>query len=73
MLFNTSHVTLTHAGSGVVLDFTALEGLKGWHEEALPPLQVKVAQVRDELLACACIYAHTHMHSRTHALLYPPP
>jgi hypothetical protein len=45
MLFSSSRVTLLHEPSGVALDFTALGALRGWLQEGLPPLQVKVAQV----------------------------
>uniref|UniRef100_A0A7S0RYW5 TIP41-like protein n=1 Tax=Chlamydomonas leiostraca TaxID=1034604 RepID=A0A7S0RYW5_9CHLO len=44
MLFSSSRVTLEHEASGLALDFTAADALKGWVSEALPPLQVKVAQ-----------------------------
>lgn len=44
MLFSSSRVTLEHEASGVALDFTAADALKGWVSEALPPLQVKVAK-----------------------------
>ncbi len=45
MLFSSSRVTLLHEASGVALDFTALDALRAWKQEGLPPLQVKVAQV----------------------------
>mmetsp|Transcript_6371 Transcript_6371/g.14150 ORF Transcript_6371/g.14150 Transcript_6371/m.14150 type:complete len:312 (-) Transcript_6371:336-1271(-) len=44
MLFNRSRLTLLHEASGVALDFNALDALRGWQEEGLPPLQVSVAQ-----------------------------
>ncbi len=48
MLFSSSRVTVLHEASGMALDFTALGALQAWHEEKLPPLQVKVAQVRTQ-------------------------
>lgn len=42
-LFGHSRVTLTHAPTGLVIDFNAFDALHGWQEEGLPPLQVKVA------------------------------
>eukprot|EP00983_Pelagomonas_calceolata_P110517 1159679-Pelagomonas_calceolata.AAC.6 len=43
MLFNTSGVSLAHEPSGVAITFTAMDALRGWRQEDLPPLQVKVA------------------------------
>lgn len=44
VVFGNSRVTLTHVGSGTVLCFTALDALRGWVEEGLPPLQLQVAE-----------------------------
>ena len=52
MLFNQSRLTVVHEASGLVFDFNALDALKGWKQEALPPLQVSVATVRAGFSAC---------------------
>jgi type 2A phosphatase activator TIP41 len=44
ILFGNSGLTLTHAASGVALSFTALDALRAWRREDLPPLKVTVAQ-----------------------------
>ena len=43
MLFDHSHVTLTHEPSGSSIHLNALDALREWREEALPPLQVTSA------------------------------
>lgn len=44
ILFGNSSLQLRHDASGVVLSFTALDALKQWKEDDLPPLKVQVAQ-----------------------------
>lgn len=40
IVFGNSCVTLTHEASGATVSFTALDALRGWVDEGLPPLQV---------------------------------
>jgi len=44
ILFGNSSLELTHAASGVTLSFGALDALRAWRTEDLPPLKVTVAQ-----------------------------
>jgi len=44
MLFAGSSVQLRHAASGWAIRFEALDALRAWRQEALPPLQVTVAE-----------------------------
>jgi type 2A phosphatase activator TIP41 len=44
ILFGNSRLELRHAGSGVTLHFDALDALRAWRQEDLPPLKVSVAQ-----------------------------
>lgn len=42
--FGNSTLQIRHEASGVVLQFTALDALKQWKKDDLPPLKVNVAQ-----------------------------
>jgi type 2A phosphatase activator TIP41 len=44
ILFGNSRLELAHAPSGVTLLFDALDALRAWREEDLPPLKVTLAQ-----------------------------
>jgi hypothetical protein len=43
MVFGESSVSLEHAQTGVRLHFNALDALRQWKQEALPPVQVPAA------------------------------
>lgn len=43
IVFGNSVVEIVHEPSGTCLTFSALEALKGWRDEALPPLKVSSA------------------------------
>ncbi|XP_074585749.1 TIP41-like protein [Curcuma longa] len=43
MVFGGSALCLLHEGSGVKLHYNAVDALKGWMEEALPPVEVPAA------------------------------
>ncbi|KAE8783940.1 TIP41-like protein [Hordeum vulgare] len=43
MVFGESFVSIQHAQTGVKLHFNALDALKAWKQEALPPVQVPAA------------------------------
>ncbi|KAI8465486.1 MAG: TIP41-domain-containing protein [Monoraphidium minutum] len=44
ILFGDSGLELVHAASGLALSFSALDALRAWRSEDLPPLKVSVAQ-----------------------------
>ncbi|KAJ3706013.1 hypothetical protein LUZ61_009718 [Rhynchospora tenuis] len=43
MVFGESSLILVHSSTGTKLHFNALDALKGWKEEALPPVEVPAA------------------------------
>ncbi|KAK9836974.1 hypothetical protein WJX81_003867 [Elliptochloris bilobata] len=43
-LFGNSYLRLTHEASGVTVDFSALDALRQWKADALPPTRVEKAQ-----------------------------
>jgi type 2A phosphatase activator TIP41 len=43
MVFGESSLVLQHRPTGMKLHFNALDALKGWKEEALPPVEVPAA------------------------------
>ena len=43
MVFGDSILQLVHIASGVCISFNALDALKGWREEKLPPVKVPAA------------------------------
>ncbi|XXG44452.1 hypothetical protein AAC387_Pa01g4253 [Persea americana] len=43
MVFGESTLTLLHLESGIKIHFNALDALKGWKDEALPPVEVPAA------------------------------
>ncbi|KAL3700651.1 hypothetical protein R1sor_018673 [Riccia sorocarpa] len=43
MLFGNSSLELTHEATGLKLHFNALDALRGWKEEGLPPVEVSAA------------------------------
>jgi type 2A phosphatase activator TIP41 len=43
MVFGESFVSLQHTETGVRLHFNALDALRAWKQEALPPVQVPAA------------------------------
>lgn len=47
MVFHLNRVELVHEASGVVISLNAFDALAGWRHEDLPPLQVRVAEVRE--------------------------
>ncbi|EFJ46348.1 hypothetical protein VOLCADRAFT_93190 [Volvox carteri f. nagariensis] len=56
MVFAQNRVELVHEASGTVISFNALDALKGWKHEDLPPLQVRVAEA--SMLAPAGRHPH---------------
>eukprot|EP00798_Chlamydomonas_sp_ICE-L_P029422 gene29422-5770_t len=44
MVFNQSRLLVTHEASGLHFDFSALDALKAWKQEDLPPVQVTCSQ-----------------------------
>ncbi|CAL9188019.1 unnamed protein product [Musa hybrid cultivar] len=43
MVFGDSSLILLHVGTGIKLHFNAFDALKGWMQEALPPVEVPAA------------------------------
>lgn len=43
MVFGESTLILLHLESGIKIHFNALDALKGWKDEALPPVEVPAA------------------------------
>ena len=43
MVFGESFLSLQHAQTGARLHFNALDALKAWKQEALPPVEVPAA------------------------------
>lgn len=43
MVFGESFLSLQHLQTGIKLHFNALDALKGWKKEALPPVEVPAA------------------------------
>lgn len=43
MVFGDSCLSLSHVDSGVTIQFNAFDALKGWKQEALPPVEVPAA------------------------------
>ncbi|XP_050208756.1 TIP41-like protein [Mercurialis annua] len=43
MVFGDSSLVLKHADSGIKIHFNAFDALKGWKQEALPPVEVPAA------------------------------
>lgn len=63
MVFGENSLILKHLSSGTKIHFNAFDALRGWKQEALPPVEVPAAAKwkfrRWELLAfalsCSCI------------------
>lgn len=43
MVFGESSLSLLHITSGIKLHFNALDALRGWKQESLPPVEVPAA------------------------------
>ena len=65
MVFGESFVSIQNAQTGVKLHFNALDALKAWKQEALPPVQVPAAakwKFRRFFYTCTLLLTHARKH-----------